>query len=55
MTHPNSKVEIEVEAESVATYASQGWQTSPHAAPPPEPPAAVVETAPVAEKSGKKK
>lgn len=35
LTHPDSGLEIEREAEDVAMYESQGWQTSPHATPPP--------------------
>lgn len=31
MTHPDSPHEIEVEAESVATYMTQGWETKPTA------------------------
>lgn len=34
MTHPDSGVEIEVEADMVANYETQGWETSPHAKPP---------------------
>ena len=34
MTHPDSSTEIEVGAGSVATYESQGWETSPSANPP---------------------
>lgn len=33
LTHPKSAVEIEVEAEMVPTYTSQGWQTKPTAKP----------------------
>jgi hypothetical protein len=29
MTHPASDLEIEVNAEQVATYESQGWETAP--------------------------
>lgn len=36
MTHPGSKDEIEVDASAVATYESQGWETSPTAKPPTE-------------------
>ena len=31
LTHPDSKQEIEVDAASVATYESQGWETAPTA------------------------
>lgn len=31
LTHPNSKHEIEVDADQVATYESQGWETAPTA------------------------
>lgn len=31
MTHPDTKAEIEVAAESVANYESQGWETAPTA------------------------
>ena len=31
LTHPDSSLEIEVEAEQVATYESQGWETAPTA------------------------
>lgn len=31
LTHPDSKTEIEVEAEMVPTYQTQGWQTKPTA------------------------
>lgn len=31
MTHPDSALEISVQADSVATYESQGWETSPTA------------------------
>lgn len=37
LTHPDSDLEIEVEAESVATYVSQGWETKPGAKPPAAP------------------
>lgn len=36
LTHPESEQQIEVEAESVATYESQGWETAPTANPPAE-------------------
>jgi hypothetical protein len=29
LTHPDSDAEIEVRAEDVATYESQGWETAP--------------------------
>lgn len=29
MTHPDSNVEIEVNADQVAMYESQGWETAP--------------------------
>lgn len=31
LTHPDSDQEIEVDADSVPTYLSQGWQTKPGA------------------------
>ena len=31
LTHPNSETEIEVEADMVATYETQGWETKPTA------------------------
>lgn len=34
LTHPESEQEIEVEAEQVSLYTSQGWQTKPSAKPP---------------------
>lgn len=34
LTHPDSKQEIEVDAEQVPLYAAQGWQTKPGATPP---------------------
>lgn len=34
LTHPDSEQEIEVNAESVATYVAQGWLTKPNAKPP---------------------
>lgn len=37
LTHPNSKQEIEVDAEMVATYTTQGWETAPTAKDHPEP------------------
>lgn len=37
MTHPESKQEIKVDAERVAMYESQGWETAPTAKPPAEP------------------
>lgn len=36
MTHPVSDLEIEVNADQVETYASQGWETKPNAKPPVE-------------------
>lgn len=33
LTHPDSGVEIEVEAEMVPMYQSQGWETKPTARP----------------------
>jgi hypothetical protein len=36
MTHPASDLEIEANAEQVAMYESQGWETSPTAKPPTE-------------------
>lgn len=36
MTHPESDQTIEVDASAVATYESQGWETSPTAKPPTE-------------------
>lgn len=36
LTHPDSEQEIEVDAESVANYVSQGWETKPNAKPPVE-------------------
>ena len=33
LTHPHSDLEIQVEAEMVPTYESQGWQTKPTAKP----------------------
>lgn len=41
LTHPDSDLQIEVEADMVATYATQGWETAPIAKDP-EPPAAPV-------------
>jgi hypothetical protein len=35
LTHPDSKQEIEVAAEQVPLYSSQGWQTKPNAKPAP--------------------
>jgi hypothetical protein len=29
LTHPDSSLEIEVNAEQVAVYESQGWETAP--------------------------
>lgn len=29
MSHPDSKAEIEVSADQVAVYESQGWETAP--------------------------
>lgn len=34
LTHPDSDQTIDVETEQVPLYLAQGWQTSPHAAPP---------------------
>lgn len=31
LTHPDSKAKVTVNAEDVAMYESQGWETSPHA------------------------
>lgn len=31
LTHPESKQEIEVEADMVATYETQGWEKAPTA------------------------
>lgn len=31
LTHPDSKQEIEVDADKVAIYESQGWETKPTA------------------------
>ena len=36
LTHPDTDLEIEVEADQVANYESQGWQTKPQAKPPAE-------------------
>lgn len=36
MTHPDSDLEIQVNAEQVAMYESQGWETAPQANPPAE-------------------
>lgn len=36
MTHPDSKIEIEVRADQVAMFETQGWETSPNAKPPTE-------------------
>lgn len=33
LTHPESDLEIEVEADMVPTYVSQGWETKPTAKP----------------------
>lgn len=33
LTHPDSDLEIEVTAEQVPLYTSQGWQTKPTAKP----------------------
>lgn len=37
MTHPDSDHEIEVNAEQVEMYLSQGWETAPTAKPPVKP------------------
>lgn len=37
LTHPDSDVELEVDASQVDMYASQGWQTKPGAKPPVDP------------------
>lgn len=34
MTHPDSDTKIEVDADFVAMYQSQGWETAPTANPP---------------------
>lgn len=34
MTHPKSSTEVEVNADQVKNYQSQGWQTKPTATPP---------------------
>jgi hypothetical protein len=36
LTHPDSDLEIEVQADVVAVYTSQGWETRPNAKPPTE-------------------
>jgi hypothetical protein len=36
LTHPESDLEIEVQADVVAVYTSQGWETKPTAKPPTE-------------------
>lgn len=36
LTHPDSTTEIEVRADSVETYTSQGWETKPTAKTPVE-------------------
>lgn len=36
LTHPDSNQEIEVNAEQVDAYVSQGWETKPTAKPPVE-------------------
>lgn len=36
LTHPATKQEIEVRADMVETYTSQGWETSPNVKPPTE-------------------
>lgn len=36
MTHPDSKQEIQVDAQNVAVMESQGWETAPQATPPTE-------------------
>lgn len=35
LTHPDSEQEIEREADQVASYVAQGWETKPGANPPP--------------------
>lgn len=35
LSHPDSKTEIEVRADQVETYTSQGWETKPTAKTPP--------------------
>lgn len=42
LTHPDSKQEIEVDAERVALYTAQGWQLRPRAAEPETPDEAVI-------------
>ena len=37
LTHPDSEQEIQVEAEQVSLYTSQGWQTKPGAKPAADP------------------
>lgn len=37
LTHPASELEIEVAADQVANYVSQGWQTKPGAKVPEQP------------------
>lgn len=37
MTHPASKAEIDVRADMVPMYESQGWETAPTAKPPAKP------------------
>lgn len=37
LTHPESDLEIEVDASMVATYVSQGWETAPTAKTPAKP------------------
>jgi hypothetical protein len=36
MTHPDSKQEIQVDAENVAVFESQGWETAPNVKSPAE-------------------
>lgn len=37
LTHPDSEIEIEVEAVQVPIYLAQGWQAKPGATPPESP------------------
>lgn len=36
LTHPDSKLELQVRAEDVAMYESQGWETAPNVKSPTE-------------------
>lgn len=38
LTHPDSDLEIEVDADRLSLYTAQGWQTKPQANPPADKP-----------------